>query len=146
MRRNLKAYNNVNIESTMLAADPHKVVLMMLDGALESMAQAKGAIERKDLALKSKQITKSVNILTALQNALDKEAEPEISANFENLYGYCIDSLNDASVTLNTATIDEVHTFLVPLRDAWKDMPEESKQEGIELLKQKDQSGQAIGA
>ena len=42
MRRNLKAYNNVNIESTMLAADPHKVVLMMLDGALESMAQAKG--------------------------------------------------------------------------------------------------------
>jgi flagellar protein FliS len=146
MRRNLKAYNNVNIESTMLAADPHKIVLMMLDGALESMAQAKGAIERKDLALKSKQITKSVNILTALRSALDKDAEPVISKNFDDLYSYCINKLNDASVSLDIAVIDEVHTFLVPLRDAWKEMPESSKQEGIELLKKKDQPNQVVGA
>ena len=88
MRQNLKAYKKVNIESSMLAADPHQVVLMMLDGALESIALAKGAIERKDLANKSKMMTKAVNILSALRSALDKDAEPKVSENFDNLYSY----------------------------------------------------------
>lgn len=144
MRQNLQAYKKVNVESSMLAADPHQIILMMLDGALESMANAKGAIERKDLAVKSQMMTKAVNILTALQNSLDKEAEPTISENFSTLYDYCINNLNEANISLDTSIIDEVHTFLSPLRDAWKEMPESSKQEGLDLLKQKDQTREAV--
>lgn len=144
MRQNLQAYKKVNVESSMLAADPHQVILMMLDGALESMANAKGAIERKDLAMKSQMMTKAVNILTALQNSLDKEAEPTISENFSTLYDYCINQLNEANISLDVSIIDEVYTFLSPLRDAWKEMPESSKQEGLDLLKQKEQSREAV--
>ncbi|WP_448546796.1 flagellar export chaperone FliS [Thalassotalea fusca] len=145
MRQNLKAYKKVNIESSILSANPHQIIVMMYDGLLESIAQAKGAIERKDLDTKSKLMTKSVNILTALINALDKESQPEISANFENLYSACIVILNNVNVTLETAGLDEVQTYIKPLRDAWRDMPMEAKQDGLEQLKQKKHS-EAIGA
>ena len=146
MRQNLKAYKKVNVESSMLAADPHQVVLMMFDGALESIALAKGAIERKDFSTKSAMMTKAINIFTALQNALDKESEPKISENFEFLYGYCIERLNDVNISLDVAGIDEVNSFIKPLRDAWKEMPEASRQEGLDLLKQKENNNQAVGA
>lgn len=147
MRKNLKAYKQVNVNSSLLSANPHQIVLMMYDGALESMANAKGAIERNDLESKATLLTKSVNILTALQNALDAEAEPAISDNFYGLYEYCIGRLYDASSTLEISAIDEVIGLLKPIRDAWKDMPEEGKQEGFELLKQKEQqkSSEAVG-
>ena len=146
MRKSLKAYNQVNIESSLLAANPHQIILMMYDGLLESIAKGKGAIERKDLETKSKMLTKAVNILAALDNSLDAKAEPEISKNFSALYGFCIDKLNEISISMDTQGLDQVIEFLKPLRDAWKDMPETSKQEGIELLKQKDQQPTVIAA
>lgn len=137
MRQNLKAYKKVNIESSILSADPHQVIVMMYDGLLESIAQAKGAIERNDLDAKSKLMTKAVNILTALQNALDKDSQPEISNNFDVLYGHCITILNDVNLSLNVKGIDDVHGFIAPLRDAWKSIPQADKEEGLELLRQK---------
>lgn len=145
MRKNLKAYNQVNIDSTLMAADPHQVILMMYDGLLESIAKVKGAIERKDLAVKSQMITKAVNILSALDNALDAEAEPKISETFSSLYQYCIQRLNDTNITLDVSALDEVSNLLKPIRDAWREIPEEAKQEGFELLKKKDQQS-AVGA
>ncbi|WP_448563701.1 flagellar export chaperone FliS [Thalassotalea ganghwensis] len=145
MRKNLKAYNQVNIDSTLMAADPHQVILMMYDGLLESIAKVKGAIERKDLAVKSQMITKAVNILSALDNALDAEAEPKISETFSSLYQYCIQRLNDTNITLEVAALDEVTNLLKPIRDAWREIPEDAKQEGFELLKKKDQQS-AVGA
>jgi len=147
MRKNLKAYNKVNIESSLLTADPHQVILMMYDGLLESVAKVKGAIERKDLNVKSQMVTKAVNILSALDNSLDAEAEPQISDTFSKLYQYCIERLNDANIALDVSALDEVTELLKPLRDAWSEIPDEDKQDGIEKLKQKDEhASEAVGA
>ncbi|XQW85816.1 flagellar export chaperone FliS [Thalassotalea piscium] len=146
MRKNLKAYSQVNINSTLLTADPHQVILMMYDGLLESIAKVKGAIVRKDLAIKSQMVTKAVNILSALDNSLDADAEPQISATFSNLYQYCIDRLNDANITLDISGLDEVIELLKPLRDAWQAIPETDKKEGFELLKKKDEQQPSVGA
>lgn len=137
MRQNLQAYKKVNIDSNILASDPHKIIVMMFDGVLQSIAQAKGAIERKDLALKSTSMTKSINILNALRNSLDFTSEPTISQRFDDLYVYCIDQLNDISLNLNAEAIDEVSNLLKPLRDAWFEMPEEAKKEGLSLLEER---------
>lgn len=144
MRKNLKAYNQVNIESNLLSADPHQVILMMYDGLLESIAKTKGAIERNDLDTKSKMITKSVNIISALDNSLDPVAEPKISETFSSLYHYCIEKLNDANVTLEIAPIDEVFTLIKPIRDAWKEMSASDKQEGLDLLSAKHSKAESV--
>jgi flagellar protein FliS len=139
MRKNLKTYRQVNIESGLLSSDPHQIILMMFDGALMGIAEAKGAIERKDLAEKSKAITKAINIFSALRESLDKESEPVISDNFDNLYAYCINTLIDLSISLDIDGLQAISDFIKPLRDAWSQMPEASKQEGMSLLKNRDQ-------
>jgi flagellar protein FliS len=147
MRKNLKAYQSVNIKSTLATAEPHQIISMMYNGILESLAQAKGAIERRDLEKKSQQLTKATNILQALTTSLDSESQPEISKNFSELYSFCIAKINDASLSLDISIIDQVINFLSPLRDAWQQMPEESKQEGHDLLKKKEQTqDNVIGA
>lgn len=140
MRNNLKAYQKVNRDSSLSAADPHAVISMLYDGLIESTSIAKGAIERKDLALKSSALTKSINILRSLQYSLDDESEPTISENFNVLYGYCIDQLTSASVSLDTRLIDEVSELLKPLRDAWKNISEQDKQLGLAKINERDKT------
>jgi flagellar protein FliS len=137
MRLNLKAYKQVNLHSNLLESNPHQVILMMLDGALQSISVAKGAIERKNFELKSESITKATNILDALRGSLDFECEPKVSENFDVLYSYCIETLNKVSLDLNISAIDEIVDMLKPLRDAWAEMSEESKKEGTSLLAEK---------
>ncbi|MCW8833169.1 MAG: flagellar export chaperone FliS [Colwellia sp.] len=141
MRSNLKTYQNVNRESSLLAAEPHTIILMLFNGALESIAFAKGAIERKDFTVKAEKITKAVNIINSLRTSLDNDAQPEISANFDALYEYCADRLMNASATLNVGILDEVISLLKPLRDAWAEMSEADKTEGHQLLRAKEQQG-----
>jgi flagellar protein FliS len=138
MRQNIKAYKQVDINSSILESNPHQIILMMFDGMLQGVAEAKGAIERKDYELKSQSLTKSINILDALIQSLDFDIEPEISKNFEVMYSYCIHCLTEASSSLKTDKLDEVIEMIKPVRMAWSEMPEASKQEGLTLLAEKD--------
>jgi flagellar protein FliS len=137
MRKNIATYQNVNRESGLNVADPHTIISMMFDGLFESVSIVKGAIERKDFEVKSKQLNKAMSILRSLQDSLDTESEPTISASFYDLYAYCLDRLIDVSVSQDIQIIDEVVNLLKPLSDAWKNIPEASKQQGFELLKSK---------
>jgi flagellar protein FliS len=142
MRQNLKAYKQVNLKTNLLESNPHQVILMMFDGMLQGVAVAKGAIERKDLALKSESMTKSINILNALRNSLDFDSQPEISQNFDGLYGYCIDRLAEVSTSLDISGFDEVINLIKPIRDAWSEMSEDAKKEGLSLLAEKNKIAQ----
>lgn len=146
MRKNLQTYKKVNLESGVLSSDPHKIILMMFDGALASIAEAKGAIERKDLQRKSELLTKAINIFYALRDSLDKNSEPEISENFDNLYSYCIDNLIELSISLDINGLDEIINFIKPLRDAWSQMSETDKQEGLARIKHKESQTDQIAA
>ncbi|WP_286271725.1 flagellar export chaperone FliS [Thalassotalea hakodatensis] len=147
MRKNLSAYKQVDINSNILASDPHQIILLMFDGLLKGIATARGAIERKDYELKAQSLTKSINILDALIQSLDFDSQPEISKNFEVMYSYCIDCLMEASTSLNVAKLDEVVDMIKPVRSAWSEMPEDAKQEGLDKLKQKnDETTAAVGA
>lgn len=138
MRNNLKAYQKVNRDSSLSAADPHTVISMLYDGLIESISIGKGAIERKDLALKASALTKAVNILRSLRDSLDTESEPDISNNFSTLYNYCIDQIMSASVSLDVNVLDEVVEFLKPLREAWQGISEQDKQAGFAKISERD--------
>ena len=140
MRSNLRTYQKVNHESGLSVANPHTVILMLFNGILENMSIAKGAIERKDLALKSSSLSKSINILRSLVDSLDEESEPKISRDFSVLYNYCIEQLSDVSVSLDTSVIDNTIELLKPLRDAWKDVSEEDKKAGFGKINDRDKS------
>ncbi|MEY8214204.1 MAG: flagellar export chaperone FliS [Colwellia sp.] len=137
MRNSLKTYQTINRESGLNFADPHTIISMLFDGIFESISVAKGAIERKDYAVKSKQINKAMSILRSLQDSLDNESEPKISDNFYQLYAYCIERLTEVAVSLDPTILDEVVELLKPLSDAWKNIPNDAKEDGFALLKSK---------
>lgn len=137
MRSNIKKYQTVNLEAGILASDPHMIICMLFDGIFQSISIAKGAISRRDFAEKSKQLTKAMSILRSLQDSLDSESEPVISESFYNLYAYCIEQLNQVSVSLSIEDLDEVVELLKPLCDAWKNISEKDKQAGFDLLNAK---------
>lgn len=141
MRNNIKQYQTINRESGLVSADPHTIIVMLFNGVFESISITKGAIERKDFDEKSKQLNKAMSILRSLQDSLDSDSEPKISANFYDLYAYCIDRLTDVSTSLDASVLDDVVGLLKPLADAWKNMPDKDKQEGISLLKSKELAG-----
>ena len=124
--RNLKAYRKTNIEAELSVADPHRVFSMLYEGLFERIAQAKGAIERKDLSYKADRIEKAIAIITGLQTGIDM-SQGEVARNFYDLYQYCKDRLLDASVGLNTEPLDEVVKLLLPIKMAWDKIPQSEK-------------------
>lgn len=145
MRSSLKAYKKVTVESSLTSADPHQIISMMYNGLLESVAQAKGAISRKDFGTKGEKITKAISILRALQNSLDRKSEPVVSQRFADLYGACIDLLIDANVSLDIEILDQVIEYISPLRDAWVQISVEDKAVGLKQIQTRDRMEEATG-
>ena len=85
--RNLKAYKATSIEADLAVADPHRVIQLMMQGLLESLAQAKGAIERKDMEEKARTISKAQGLVHGLQDALDM-TQGQIAEDLFALYAY----------------------------------------------------------
>ena len=138
--KGINAYRKGNVKQDVASADPHKLTLMLLQGALDRIAYAKGAMERKDLIVKADYISKTSAILMHLRDTLDLEAGGDVADNLQALYNYMIERLNDAHINNDLNILDEVSSLLAPIRDAWVQIPEEAKQEAYEIQRQKRQA------
>ena len=126
--RNLKAYKKTNLEAELSVADPHRVIQMMYEGLIERLSQAKGAIMRHDYEYKADRISKAVGIINGLQSALDNRSNPELGQRTFALYDYMKELLTKASVSLDTAPIDEVINLILPIKQAWDQIPQDIKE------------------
>lgn len=124
-RKGANQYGRVAAESEAGFASPHRLVQMLMEGALDKVATAKGAMSRKDYATKSEQLTWAGSIIAGLRSGLDMEAGGEIANNLNDLYDYMSRRLIDANVQNDTAILDEVSGLLVEIKSAWDAMPED---------------------
>lgn len=138
MSYGIKAYKAVGIKDDLAVADPHRVIQLLMLGALENMAKAKGCIERKDFAGKSAALSKAMTIIAALQSSLDMDAG-DISDNLFALYDFMQNHLILASREKSIAKIDDVLELLVTIKGAWDQIPVDARQEGYEMQAQKQQ-------
>lgn len=138
--KGIHAYKKGNLKQELSSADPHKITLMLMQGALERMAYAKGSIERNEYENKSEHISRAVAICMNLRDTLDMEANSEISGNLFALYDYMIQRLTDANIQNSLSILDEVINLILPIKNAWAQIPENAKQEGYELQRQKRQT------
>ncbi len=132
MRQNLQAYKKISNDAALQEADCHQVILMLMRGALDRMAQAKGAIERREIAVKHDRINKAIGILNGLQDGLDFAENPDIARNFFELYDYMVRRLIDAGAEMSVGPIDECIGLLAPIADAWANIPDSVKQDVIQ--------------
>lgn len=125
LRRGLNQYGKVAVGSEASFASPHRLIQMLMEGALDKIAFAKGQIERKDYAEKGRNITWAISIIQGLSASLDVESGGEIAANLEGLYDYMVKRLLLANRDNDAAILEEVASLLKEVKAAWDAMPSE---------------------
>lgn len=115
----LAAYQSVAAHGGVAAADPHQLIVMLLDGALERIATARGAMQHGAVAEKGRLLHKAVEILDELQASLNLEAGGSLAANLSDLYDYVARLLMTASVQNRPEPLDEAAKLLREIRSAW---------------------------
>jgi flagellar protein FliS len=129
MKRGVNAYHNVSLETGVTSASPHKLIVMLYDGALVALLGAKTNIAAGNIAAKGSAISKAISIIdNGLRASLDKNAGGEIAANLDALYDYMSRRLLHANLKNDVTIIDEVHGLLADLRGAWVEIGDKVQQ------------------
>lgn len=123
----IKHYQQVSVSSSVMGASPHRLVQMLMEGALERIAQAKEGMARNDIALKGQNIGHAIHILGGLQGSLSKEAGGEIAQNLSSLYDYMVNRLVIANSRNDETVLDEVSGLMIELKMGWDAMPDAYK-------------------
>jgi flagellar protein FliS len=145
MSYGIKAYKSVGIKDDLAVADPHRVIQLLMQGSLENMAKAKGAIERKDFATKGQTLGKAIAIISALKSSLDMELGGEISQNLDALYEFMINHLTLASREQSLDKIQDVMDLMLPIKSAWDQIPVADREKGYQQRASASQQ-MAVGA
>ncbi len=124
VRRNANQYAAVHNESVAEEASPHQLIQMLMNGFLMRVNTAKGAVLRNDYQEKSVQISKAMGIVGGLIDGLNLEQGGEIAENLNNLYGYIIQRLFQATVENDVEILDEVSGLMREVQSAWDAIPE----------------------
>ena len=116
-----RAYSNIHVETGVAHADPHRLVEMLIDGALESIAQADVALRQRDMAAKGRAITRAVAIIDeGLRGTLDRQRGGAVAAQLDTLYACVTLRLTQANMTNDASLLGECRALLAPLREAWQ--------------------------
>lgn len=112
-------YQQTQVSTGVNGADPHQLIQLLLDGATERMALARGCIQRGDLAGKGERISRTIAIIEALRASLDHDAGGSLSERLDALYDYVIRRLLDANLHADVAALDEAASLMEEIRNAW---------------------------
>lgn len=129
MNIKLKHYQKEATKTQMADAEPYQIIQMLMVGVMDSLALAKGSIERGDFEQKGRSISKASSIIIALRSSLDFNVGGEVSDNLNALYEYMTERLVDASLAKNTEAIDEVASLFREIKSAWDEIPMQARVE-----------------
>ena len=115
----LAAYQSVSVHGNVAGADPHRLVLMLMDGVMERLAMARSCIERKDIVRKAKLLHSCVTLLTELRGSLNISRGGDLARNLSELYDYMMRQLMRANAENKIEYIKEVLSLLEEVRSAW---------------------------
>ena len=125
--RALNAYSNVDLITTVNSASPLQLILLLYDGAIGSLATAKGHMLDKKFAEKGRLISKAIDIIEGLRSVLDFDKGGEISKNLNDLYEYMKHRLTLSNLKNDPEGPAEVMRLLNDLRMAWANLDERER-------------------
>lgn len=122
-RSALNQYAKVKNGVGVTEATPHRLIQMLMEGALDKIAIAKFHIEQNEVGPKGESISTALSIIDGLRVSLDKSAGGEIAENLDALYEYMGFVLVEANLNNNIAQLDEVSQLLREIKSAWDAIP-----------------------
>ena len=118
-QRALNQYQQVSVQASVAAASPHRLVQMLMEGALQRIAEARGAMMRSEFALKGEKIGKAVSIVGGLRDALNGDVKNRLVEDLDALYEYMQRRLVEANQTNNDAVLEEVSGLMRTIKEGW---------------------------
>lgn len=115
----MRQYQSVNTQAQAIEANPHRLIQMLMEGGLTRLAQARGAMERDQTALKGELLSKAIGIVGGLRQALDVQKGGEIAENLDRLYEYMTTRLMEANLKNDPAIVEEVADLLREIKSGW---------------------------
>jgi flagellar protein FliS len=103
-----------------------QLVVMLYDGALTFLAEARAAQATGDLPRRAHALRRVAAILAECHSTLDLERGGAVAAELDRLYSYMSTRLLDITVKKDPTAIEELHKLLTPLRQAWADAAAQS--------------------
>jgi flagellar secretion chaperone FliS len=120
-RNPLSAYQRVCVETGVQAANPHRLVLMLYEGALLALADAQLHMVRRETADKGRSLSKAIMIIDGgLKASLDIKAGGDLGERLAALYDYMCDRLLHANLHNRPEIVEEIRQLLMELRGAWE--------------------------
>jgi flagellar protein FliS len=116
----MNAYRSVGVESIVGSASPHKLVLMLFDGASAAVSSAGVHLRERNIAAKCAAISKAIAIIDGgLKASLDLSVGGALAQNLSDLYAYMTQRLLQANLNNDPAALEEVSKLLQQLGSAW---------------------------
>lgn len=128
-RSAINAYAQISVDGSVATASPHKLITMLFEGALLSIAAARGHMQRGEVAEKGTAISKAIAIIDeGLKLSLDMKAGGDLAQKLDALYEYMCLRLLMANLKNDPEPLDEVASLLNDLKSAWVEIdPEKAK-------------------
>jgi flagellar protein FliS len=120
------AYRKIGLETEAQSASPHRLVLMLFEGAQLAVANAQHHMRAGHIAEKGQSISRAIEIIASgLQSSLDLESGGELAERLEALYEYMGQRLLHANLHNDQAALTEVVQLLGELKGAWAEIAED---------------------
>lgn len=120
-------YKQVNTKAAVESADPHTLVKMLIDGALERINIAKLNISQGDIVHKGENISRAISIIDGLKVSLDMDNGGEIAQNLAALYDYMQRKLLEANAHNKSENLDEVLSLINEIKAGWQAIPQDTR-------------------
>lgn len=120
MHNPAQSYAKVGVDAAVETSDPHRLILMLFDGAIAAVSLARIHMAAGEIPQKGAAISKAIDLISnGLLASLDMEAGGELAERLAALYDYMTQRLLFANLKNSLATLDEVMELLTSLREAW---------------------------
>lgn len=119
----LKSYHAVGVQAAIAEATPHRLIQMLMEGAIDRLNLAKGCAERGAHGERSKLVSHAASIIGGLGASLDMERGGEMAVNLAELYSYMVRRLTWVQASGEAHGIDEVVDLLGELKAGWDAIP-----------------------
>jgi flagellar protein FliS len=118
-----QAYAKVGIESQVLGATPHQLIVMLFDGVQQSLRAARLHMVEGNIVEKGRAISRALDIVNqGLAAALDYEKGGQVAENLGHLYDYVSRLLLMSNLQNDIRSLDTAAGLLEDIGTAWREL------------------------
>jgi len=104
-----------------------QLVVMLYDGAIRFLGEARTAILTKNVRAKAVALDRALAIIGELQSTLQLEDGGDVAASLNSLYNYMNESLLLASAKMDPKPVEHVIRLLKTLNSAWSEIAQKAE-------------------